>query len=138
MPMQFSDDIRDQVANDLFDRLNTALGTLAKVNLWTGTQPTVCADPDLGTLVAQVPCGSPVFINLTGPSFDAEAMSPTTAVADGVTTYFRFVDEFDEVIFQGSCGVLGGENIVWNDNDFENGDDVQIDSLTMTVQITGA
>lgn len=117
----------------MLDDLNAELGTVAVLEVWTGTPPASVGDSDAGIMIAQLAAGNPVFGTLAGDVSDAAAFTPDTDCSAGVPSYWRLKNG------SGGSTVLQwteGDDFVTDDPDFDDGDTCSILSLAITFDVT--
>lgn len=128
MTVQFSTVVR----NALLDSMQTTIGVSARVQLWSGPQPTNCATAASGVKLAEWQLAS-TWSNPASGGVKSLIVSPvltTLGLAAGSVGYYRFTDSTATVCHeQGAVSATGG------------GGDLTIDNIVIavsqTIQITG-
>ena len=127
MTIQFSTAVR----NAMLDSIEVAMGTAAKIQIWSGTQPANCGTTASGTKLAEWSLASDwASAAASGAKALTSVPLSTTGITNGTAGYYRFVDTAGTTCHeQGSITVTGG------------GGDMTIDNTSIatsqTVQITG-
>ena len=119
------------VRNAMLDAIETAIGTSAKLQIWTGSVPANCAAASTGTKLIEISMASDWAAAASGGSkaFNGVPLS-TTALAAGTCGYYRITDSAGTTCHeQGTVTATGG------------GGDMTIDNAVLasgqTVQVTG-
>ena len=120
-----SDAIRNQLADLVVDSVDLGSGNPnGQLILLTA----------LDAVVATLDLSNPAF-NAAGTTTvgrcEANAITSDTNAVGGLATKYSFVDRDGVIIFQGTVGTSGAE-ILFDDNDFQPGDTVQINTFTYT------
>jgi hypothetical protein len=115
MPLQFSDTLRNNRAN----QIETTLGTAPTMYIFSGPMPANCAAADAGTLLCQFTLPSDWLSNATtGIKTKVGTWTGTAGVAAGAGTaagYFR-LKTGSAVHMQGNITVTGGGGAMTIDN----------------------
>ncbi len=89
MTIQFSVSLR----NAMLDSMEVTIGTSAKLQIRTGTQPANCATASSGTLLVEYSLGSDWAANASSGSKAFNATPVTgTAVGTGTALHYRILD----------------------------------------------
>jgi len=89
MAWQFSTSAR----NGMMDAVETATGTTAKLQLWTGSIPANCGTASSGTKLAEITMASDWWANASAGAKTLNSLPlSTTALAAGTIGYLRIVD----------------------------------------------
>lgn len=123
------------VRNSRLDAIETALGTGAKLQMWTGAPPASCAAAATGTKLVEITLASD-----WAPAASAGAKGlnnlplSTTALAAGTAGYYRFVDSAGTTCHeQGTITATGGGGDMTVDNPvFASGQTVQVTAFSKT------
>jgi hypothetical protein len=115
----------------VYDEINGALGGGAKLQAWSGDVPASIEDSETDAMIAECACGSPVFGTLTPPTAPANAIVDDSDTAAGTVSYYRMKTSSDVTIFQWT----ESEDFNTDDDDFDAGDTLVIDSLVLTFVI---
>jgi hypothetical protein len=127
MAITKNDGLRNQQGNDLgtvFDG-----GTL---DIRTGTRP---ADPDsaaTGTLLVTISIDNPAFGAASGGAISKAGDWSGTAVAAGIATWARFKNSGGTQTMDMDVGTSGTDLVISDDN-ITIGQDVDVNSLTITI-----
>lgn len=131
MALQFTSTLR----NGWLTSLNTALGTSAQLNIYSGSPPANVAAGPTGTLLSSgvrgnaAGWGSVTGGVLTGAVFGSD----TSAAATGTAGYFRWLDSSLNVVMQGTVtGTGGGGDMTMTATGIVAGDTVSVSSWTIT------
>jgi hypothetical protein len=131
MAVQYSTSVR----NAMLDTIESTIGTAARLQIWTGSQPANCATAASGTKLVDVTLASDWAAAASSGSkaFNNTPIS-TTAVAAGTCGYYRIVDNAGTTCHeQGSVTATGGGGDMTIDNAvLANGQAVQITGFTKT------
>ena len=127
------------VRNAMLDAIETQIGTLPHLKVWTGAAPANCGTADSGSLLANIALPSDWMANASG---GAKAKSGTwdEASADGTGTagYFRIYDSGGVCRAQGTVTATGGGGDMTVDNtSFAAGQDFTVTSFTITAGNVG-
>lgn len=123
--------------NNLLDEWETAIGTSAKVAIYTGAQPANCATNTSGTLLCEWDLASDWAANASGGSKALNNLPVAgTAVGNGTVGYYRiFTSAQSTASGAGPCKEQGSVTATGS------GGDMTIDNTTIatgqTVNITG-
>ena len=132
MPLRFSELLRNDILNQIVDRLDLGAGA-GEIRLYTGVQPTnggaLSGNVLLGTLVLSDPSGTVATGVLT---LDTIA-DDTSADATGTLTWCRAVDSDSNHVFDADAGIAGsGATLIFNTTSIQIGGVVRITSGTIT------
>lgn len=122
------------VRNARLDAIETTIGTAAKLYIRSGAQPVDCATADSGTVLATMTLPSD-YMNgaASGQKTKLGTWEDTSADADGTAGHFRIKDSGDVAChMQGSCGDVGGEDLVLDNAVIATGQQVTITTFTLT------
>lgn len=123
------------VRNAMLDAIETAIGTSAKFQIFTGAQPANCATAASGTKLVEVALASDWAAAASGGSkaFNDTPIS-TTAITGGTCGYYRITDSAGTTCHeQGTVTLTGGGGDVTIDNNvLTTGQAVQITGFTKT------
>lgn len=122
------------VRNARLDAIETTIGTAAKLYIRSGAQPADCATADSGTVLATMTLPSD-YMNgaASGQKTKLGTWEDTSADADGTAGHFRIKDSGDVAChMQGSCGDVGGEDLVLDNAVIATGQQVTITTFTLT------
>jgi hypothetical protein len=112
MTVQYSTALR----NALGDAWESAMGTAAKIQVWSGTPPANCAAAATGTKLAEWTMGSDWSANAAGGVKSLSSLPlGTTGLAAGTAGYYRFVDNAGTTCHeQGTVGTTATDMIIDN------------------------
>lgn len=129
MTVQYSTALR----NALGDAWETAMGTSAKVQIWSGSQPANAAASATGTKLAEFALASDWTANAASAQKTLSSLPlSTTGITNGTAGYYRFVDSAGTTCHeQGSVGTTGTDMIIDNAS-IATGQTVQITAFTKT------
>lgn len=127
--VQYSTSLRNAVG----DAWESAMGTSAKVQIWSGSQPANCAAAATGTKLAEFSLASDwSAAGASGAKSLSSLPLSTTGLANGTAGYYRFVDSAGTTCHeQGSVGTSGTDMIIDNAS-IASGQTVQITAFTKT------
>lgn len=131
MPVQMSTIVR----NARLEALESAIGTAAKLRLYTGAAPANCAAAETGTLLVEFALASDWAANAaSGVKNFSNLPLSTTAAAAGIAAHFRIYDSAGAVAhYQGSLTLSGGGGDMTLDNtNIATGQSVSVTSFTIT------
>jgi len=130
MALQFSIAAR----NAMLDALETAIGTSAKLQIRTGSQPATCATASSGTLLVEFSLSSDWAAAASSGAKAFAAVTTTAAAAAGTAAHFRVLDSAGTTChWQGSVTATGGGgDLTLNNTSIASGQDVAITSWTIT------
>jgi hypothetical protein len=117
--------------NARLDAIETAIGTSAKLQIYTGSMPASCATAASGTKLAEFSHASDWAANAASgaKSFNNTPLS-TTGLAGGTAGYFRIVDNAGTTChLQGTVTATGGDMTIDNTS---SGQTVNVTSFTLT------
>ncbi|MGE0797316.1 MAG: hypothetical protein AB7G13_30200 [Lautropia sp.] len=121
----------DAVRNAVLDAWETAMGTSAKIQVYTGSKPANCAASATGTKLLEYSLGSNWATDAASAQKTLASLPlETTGLADGNAGYYRFVNSAGSTCHeQGTVTATGG------------GGDMTIDNIAIAtsqvVRITG-
>ena len=104
--------------NARLDAIETAIGTAAKLQVYTGSMPASCAAAASGTKLVEITLASDWAANAASgaKSFNNTPLS-TTGLAGGTAGYFRIVDNAGTTChLQGTVTATGGGGDMTLDN----------------------
>jgi len=137
MPIRVSDAVNDANTTNFVSVMNAQLGGSAVIEFFDGFLPTVCSDPDSGTMLADLALHATTpFAAASGNVFSANAITPDVVDVSGTATYWRMKSSGGTVHMQGDCGTTGTD-IVFNTVTWTAADDISIDALDFTMQTVG-
>jgi len=137
MPIRVSDAVNDANTTNFVSVMNAQLGGSAVIEFFDGFLPTVCSDPDSGTMLADLALDATTpFAAASGNVFSANAITPDVVDVSGTATYWRMKSSGGTVHMQGDCGTTGTD-IVFNTVTWTAADDISIDALDFTMQTVG-
>lgn len=131
MAIQFSIPVR----NARLDGIATAIGSSAKLIIYTGTQPANCSEAATGTVLATLSLPSSWMLAASsGSKSKTGTWSDTSADASGTAGYFRIYDSLLTTCgMQGSITATGGAGDMTIDNiSIVAGQTVTISSFVLT------
>ncbi|QDP20673.1 hypothetical protein [Bradyrhizobium cosmicum] len=121
--------------NARLDAIETAIGTAAKLQMYTGSMPASCATAASGTKLLEDTLASDWAANASSgsKSFNGTPIAGT-ALAGGTAGYFRIVDSAGTTChMQGTITATGGGGDMTIDNtSIANGQTVNVTSFTLT------
>src|SRR5688500_8664597 len=121
--------------NARLDAIETAIGTSAKLQIYTGSMPASCATAASGTKLAEFSLASDCAANAAGgaKSFNNTPLS-STGLAGGTAGYFWIVDSAGTTChLQGTVTATGGGGDMTIDNtSIASGQTVNVTSFTLT------
>src|SRR5689334_19205046 len=85
MALSYSTAIR----NAQLDQITTAVGTTAKLRIYSGTRPANVAASITGTLLAELTCNATFAPASSGGVLTLNSITSATAVATGTASHFR-------------------------------------------------
>jgi len=138
MSVEFAVTLRDDIASELRDQLNAALGSAGTLDFFDGAQPLTCEDADAGTLLATLALSATVFDVPTANAFIANAIAMGGGLASGTATYWRMKDSGGTVVVQGNCNDTGTPNILFDSVSWSTSFVIQVTSLDFTVLLFGS
>lgn len=114
MTIQFSVPVR----NARLDAIETAMGTSAKLIIFSGTQPASCSEPPVGTVLATLELPSAWMLPASSGSKEKNGTWTDTSADDsGTAGFFRVYDSLLTVCgIQGSITATGGAGDMTLDN----------------------
>lgn len=117
--MLTSDAFKELYNDTIVADVNAALGSTAKLKIFTGSIPTTCEDATTGTQLVSfaLDATTPIIVG-TGGSNSFTTLPPTTISNDGTAGYWRIFDSSSVCVMQGSINTTGA--------------DINMDSLTFT------
>jgi hypothetical protein len=128
MALQYSDTYR----NALLDAFETSVGTAAKLQLRTGTQPATCATADSGTLIAELTLPSDWMNDASTGSKTKLGTWTGTASDGGTPAHFRVKNNAGSVThMQGTVG-QGSGDLSLDNTTITNGQTITISTFTLT------
>lgn len=129
MSVQYSTAVR----NAMGDAWESAMGTSAKVRIYSGAQPATCATAASGTLLAEFALASDWSAAGSGGAKSLSSLPvSTTGLAAGTAGHYRFVDSAGTTCHeQGSVATSGGDMAIDNTS-IAVGQTVQITAFTKT------
>jgi len=113
--MLVAESVRDDIAEQMHDIVNDALGSSPVLEFWNGTVPETPEDTPAGSLLATLTRTGSAFGALAGRQFEAEAFDSDTDVEAGTPTFARL-----KVSGGGACILQ-----------FDVPDDIEISNLPM-------
>lgn len=118
--------------NTLLDAIETAVGTSARLIIYSGTPPGVNSAPT-GTVLADMALPSDWLANASGGTkVLAGTWSDTSANATGTATYFRILNSGASTTFiQGTVGTSGAD-LNLSSTSITSGASVSITGFTLT------
>ncbi|MFM9922757.1 hypothetical protein VLK31_07185 [Variovorax sp. H27-G14] len=123
------------VRNARLDAIETAIGTSAKVRIYSGAQPANCAAAASGTLLVEWALGADWAANASAgvKAFNSTPVAGT-ATGNGTAGHYRIVDSAGTTCHeQGTVTATGGGGDVTIDNTtIASGQTVNISSWTVT------
>lgn len=131
MALQF--DATDR--NAWLTTLNTNLGVLAQLLIYTGAPPANCAAGPTGTLLSSGARGNAAgWGNVSTGVLTASAIAADpSAIANGTAGYFRWLDASNNVRFQGTITATGlGGDLTMTTTTVAIGDTVAVAAWTIT------
>ena len=112
MAIQLSTTVR----NAMLDAIEATIGTAAKIQLFTGSQPATCATADSGTKLVDASLASDWAGNASA-GVKAFTIPSLTAIAVGSVGHFRIKDSSGATChYQGSVTATGGGGDLTIDN----------------------
>lgn len=96
--MQWKESLRNTWLSDI----PAAIGTAMKVRLLTGAMPANITDAETGTLICEITCPSTYFGTPSGGMMAKTGTWSGAAVATGVISYARFLDNAKTAVFNQS------------------------------------
>lgn len=121
------------VRNARLDAIETAVGTSARLKIWTGAAPANCAAADSGTLLADITCPSD-WLAAAGSGSKALSGTWEDTAADGTGTaaHFRLYESTAATChMQGTVGTSGADMIV-DSVSFTTGQAFTVTAFTLT------
>jgi hypothetical protein len=103
--------------NALLDQFETTLGTAAKLQIWTGTQPADCATTDSGTKLVEMSLPSDFMNNASAGTKTLLGSWTGTGLAAGTAGYFRIKPTAvtgTNAVAQGTVGTSGTDMTIDN------------------------
>lgn len=121
------------VRNAQGDAWESAMGTSAKIQIWSGSQPANCAAAATGTKLAEFSLASDWSAAAASGAKSLSSLPlSTTGITNGTAGYYRFVDSAGTTCHeQGSVGTSGTDMIIDNAS-IATGQTVQITAFTKT------
>lgn len=124
------------VRNARLDAIETAIGTAAKLQMYTGSMPASCAASATGTKILEDTLASDWAANASSgsKSFNGTPITGTGIGGGGTAGYFRIVDSAGTTChMQGTITATGGGGDMTIDNtSIANGQTVNVASFTVT------
>ena len=128
MALQFDTTTR----NNMLTQLNTAIGTSALLEIFTGAPPANCAAAATGTLLGTFTCNAGGFGTVSGGVLTVSAIANVTAGATGIAGYFRVLDSGGVTThMQGTIATSGSDLNITNTS-INSGDTLIVSSWTIT------
>lgn len=120
--------------NAMLDAIETAVGTSAKLQIWTGSMPANCAAASTGTKLVEMTLPSDWMANASGGSKALAGTWSAAALAAGTAGYFRVVDNSGATVhMQGTITATGGGGDMTLDNtSIASAQTVAVTSFTIT------
>lgn len=123
------------VRNARLDAIETAVGTAAKLQIWSGSMPASCATAASGTKLLEDTLASDWAANAASgtKSFNGTPIAGT-GIAGGTAGYFRIVDNAGTTChMQGTItATAGGGDMTIDNTSIANGQAVNVTGLTLT------
>ena len=129
MALSYSTAIR----NAQLDQITTAVGTTAKLRIYSGTRPANVAASITGTLLAELTCNATFAPNASGGVLTLNAItSDASADATGTATHFRLWNSAaSTAMIDGDVGTSGSD-LNLNSVSLTSGGSVAVTSFTIT------
>lgn len=106
MSIQLSTSLRNTRA----DAITSAVGSAAKLRVYTGTAPTACADAATGTQLSEHTLGSPFAASASSGTLSPTLPSNVNVSNSGDAGYWRVYDSTGATcLAQGTCGTSGAD-----------------------------
>jgi hypothetical protein len=119
--------------NRLLDSLETELGTSAKLQIWTGTQPADCATTDSGTKLVEMSLPSDFWNAASSGSKTLLGTWSGTGITNGTAGYFRLKPSTPtgtNAVMQGTVGT-SGTDVTLDNTSIGTGQTVTMNSFTV-------
>ena len=128
MALSYSTAIR----NAQLDQITTAVGTTAKLRIYSGTRPANVAASITGTLLAELTCNATFAPASSGGVLTLNSITSATAVATGTASHFRLWNSgATTAMVDGDVGTSGSD-LNLNSTSITSGGSVAVTSFTIT------
>lgn len=122
--------------NARLDAVETAIGTSAKLRIYTGAPPANCAAAATGTLLAEITLPSDWMAAAAAGSKGKSGTWSGAASAAGTAGYFRIVDNAGTTAhIQGTCG-QGTGDLSFDNAVIANGQTITVNGFTLSAANT--
>lgn len=109
MTMRLSTATRNRLCDSAVDHIETGAGT-SKLQLWSGSRPTLVTDAPAGDLLAEFSLPDPCFGSASSGTATANAITGTTGITDGSVGFARVVNQNNDAIWDNNdVGVGTGQ-----------------------------
>ena len=127
-------DYSTTLCNNQLNQIQSTCGTTANLKFYTGSPPATPEDSATGTLLCTISLASGWFPAASGGSKSKSGTWAGQASADGTPGYFRLCATTGNTCHvQGTVDIEeNNPDMVWDGEDFVNGETVVIDNWTIT------
>jgi hypothetical protein len=128
MALSYSTAIR----NAQLDQITTAVGTTAKLRIYSGTRPANVAASITGTLLAELTCNATFAPASSGGVLTLNSITSATAVATGTASHFRLWNSAATTAMVDGDVSTSASDLNLNSTSITSGGSVAVTSFTIT------
>lgn len=128
MALSYSTAIR----NAQLDQITTAVGTTAKLRIYSGTRPANVASAITGTLLAELTCNATFAAASSAGVLTLNSITSATASASGTASHFRLWNSAATTAMVDGDVAASGADLNLNSVSITSGGSVAVTSFTVT------